>query len=136
MYGPGISIFTREAVVDTKLKGVPIAAGTLLNPEFMPNNYNEAYFEDPNSFRPERWLEDRPLAHPYAYTPFSSGSRNCIGQHFSNMMEKTVLIKLLRRYTVEIAHPESIKLLWRFFMTPDHFEAQVAKKGTDARPDR
>jgi len=34
----------------------------------------------------------------FAFFPFSSGSRNCIGQHLADMQSKIAVIHLLKRY--------------------------------------
>lgn len=57
------------------------------------------YFPDPDSFIPERFsAQNSDKIHPFAFTPFSAGPRNCIGQKFAMLEMKSTVSKVLRHF--------------------------------------
>ena len=57
------------------------------------------YFQDPNSFRPERWLRNcktkqHQVQEPNAFLPFGVGVRSCIGRRVAEMQMQFLLARV------------------------------------------
>lgn len=69
-------------------------------------------FERPDDFWPERFAKGAQptldAAGPYAYCPFSAGTRNCIGQKFAMLEMKSTLAQVLRAFEVLPGGPAPI----------------------------
>ncbi|XP_069591485.1 cholesterol 24-hydroxylase-like isoform X2 [Ranitomeya imitator] len=103
---PGTSRLSLEEIV---VEGVRIPAGS----NVMFNTYimcrMEKYFKDPLHFDPDRFHPDAPRPIANTYFPFSLGPRTCIGQVFSQMEAKVVMVKFLQRFDFELVEGQSFK---------------------------
>jgi cytochrome P450 len=96
----------REAVRDTQIGGTPVARGTtvLIVPWVM--HRDPRFFEAPEEFRPERWLDGLADRLPrLAYLPFGAGQRVCIGSSFAQIEATLVLSTLAREFSLQLADP-------------------------------
>jgi cytochrome P450 len=86
-----------------ELGGYTIEAGTAVMPAIAAIHFSPDVYEDPEAFRPERFLERQP--EPNAWIPFGGGVRRCIGAAFAQFEMKVVLRTILQR--AELRAPES-----------------------------
>ncbi|XP_053258391.1 cytochrome P450 4V2-like isoform X1 [Podarcis raffonei] len=101
---PSVPVFARKLSEECYIRGfrVPKGVDALILPFALHRDPD--VFPEPEEFRPERFFPENVAGrHPYAYVPFSAGPRNCIGQRFAQMEEKTILATILRRFSVESA---------------------------------
>jgi len=60
---------------------------------------DQRYFDAPEEFRPERWLDGLESRLPaYAYFPFGGGPRRCIGQMFALMETALIAATLAQKF--------------------------------------
>ena len=65
-------------------------------------HHSAKYWEDPETFKPERFLgEAAKKRKPYTYIPFGGGKRACIGGAMSQVENTLALSMLLRRFRPE-----------------------------------
>jgi cytochrome P450 len=91
LYPPAWGI-AREAVEDCQIAGYRVPRGSIVLMSQAVMHRDSRYFEDPDSFKPERWANGLANQLPrYAYFPFGGGQRLCIGNTFA-LMEAALLI--------------------------------------------
>ncbi|XP_025082252.1 cytochrome P450 4F4-like isoform X2 [Pomacea canaliculata] len=105
---PGVGrILTKDTLID----GHTIPAGTRVNVSFILLHRNPDVWEDPHTFRPERFeVEEAKNRNPFAFVPFSAGPRNCIGMTFASNEIRVLVARLLQRYDFapDPSHPVEV----------------------------
>ncbi|KAF9130829.1 hypothetical protein BGW39_002583 [Mortierella sp. 14UC] len=106
---PPVHTTSRVATQDDTILGYDIPKGTLIYLSIRAVQLNKDVFgEDAEEFKPERWLDPSTLTEhergstkfvtsdmTWAYLPFLSGPRNCIGSKFALIEMKVVLYHAL-----------------------------------------
>ncbi|MCI0547566.1 MAG: cytochrome P450 [Candidatus Rokubacteria bacterium] len=94
---PPAWIIGRQAVEACEIGGYPVPAGSTIYFSPWVIHRDPRWFEEPESFRPERWGDGLAERLPrYAYMPFGGGPRVCIGNRFA-MMEAVLLLAAIAR---------------------------------------
>ena len=94
--------FGREALADCEIGGYAIRAGTTVIISPWVSHRDPRYFEEPMTFRPERWANDFAAKLPrFAYIPFGGGPRICIGNRFAMMEAVLILATVAQRFQLE-----------------------------------
>ncbi|CAG7719366.1 unnamed protein product [Allacma fusca] len=109
---PIVPLFGRAVLHDFKLdEDSIIPKGAIVAFNTYSANRDPDNFPGPEEYRPERFsLENTLNRHPYAYIPFSAGSRNCIGQKFAMGEMKTILVNIFRNFQVQsLDTPDKVK---------------------------
>ncbi|APA05256.1 hypothetical protein sscle_01g000260 [Sclerotinia sclerotiorum 1980 UF-70] len=78
------------------LDGYQVPGGVTVSTQSWTIHRDPEIFPEPDSFRPERWLENKSNDMKAAYHPFGSGTRTCIGIHLARMEIWLALALFLR----------------------------------------
>jgi cytochrome P450 len=111
LYPPAWSV-GREALDDVEIGGYRLPKGSTLFMSQWVVHRDPALFEDPESFRPDRWAGDAERRLPrFAYFPFGGGPRICIGNRFAMMEATLILAALARRFSFAPTPDTKLELL-------------------------
>lgn len=111
LYPPAYAV-GREAVEDTEIGGYRVPKGTQLFAFQWATHRDPRFFEEPDSFKPERWNADVVDQIPkYAYFPFGAGPRQCIGNYFAMMEVVLLLATIGQRFRFKLDPDHKVELL-------------------------
>ncbi len=119
IHTPAPFLFLRCARVDHMIGDLEVKKGTLVGPNFMAVTHDERYFPNAEKFDPSRWKENvAGKIDPYAFTPFSAGPRNCIGQHLAIVESKIIVAEFLKKFDFKLKEGYKLKMQMRFLYEP------------------
>uniref|UniRef100_A0A182K0T9 Cytochrome P450 n=1 Tax=Anopheles christyi TaxID=43041 RepID=A0A182K0T9_9DIPT len=115
---PSAPFVSRVCTEDIEVDGYIIPQGTNFAFSIIALHRRKDFWgPDAEQFDPDRFLPERSAGrHPYAYAPFSMGSRDCIGKRYAIQGMKLMLVHLLRsfRFSTDL---EDHKMEFKFSMT-------------------
>ncbi|XP_026825706.1 probable cytochrome P450 12a5, mitochondrial [Ooceraea biroi] len=99
---PAFPYLTRLLSSPITLHGYTIPKGTFVIMANEIMSQREELFEDPEKYRPERWLNQNEHVHQeYSYLPFGGGVRSCLGKDLAEIQMMLLTAKLVREFTIE-----------------------------------
>lgn len=105
---PPAWIITRRALADDEVCGYRIPAGSLVVTSPYVTHHLPQYWDDPEAFRPERFLPEKAAERPrFAFYPFGGGPRLCIGNQFAMVEAGIIIASVAQRYRLRpvAGHP-------------------------------
>ncbi|MEA5593819.1 cytochrome P450 [Rivularia sp. UHCC 0363] len=96
----------RMAVDRVEVAGEKFDSGTVLVPCIYLAHRQEATYQQPDKFIPERFLNQKFSA--FEYLPFGGGYRGCIGSAFAMYEMKLILATILSRFKLELAEQKPV----------------------------
>ena len=66
---------------------------------------HHAYWTDPAAFNPARFMPDAPPPPRFAFMPFGTGPRICVGAQFAMAEAVLVLASLVQRFRITLNEP-------------------------------
>jgi cytochrome P450 len=108
---PAAWMFARVAREDVEIRGhlLPKGAQLWISPYVV--QHDPRWYDAPEMFDPERWLDGRTAnLHKHAFFPFGGGPRICIGNSFARMESALLLATICQRFRLHVIDPSTIAL--------------------------
>jgi cytochrome P450 len=115
---PVTPLLARRLTAPVTLRGYEVPAGTYLVLNAFIAQRHPDYWPDPDTFRPERFLDKDRKVDPYAWIPFGGGARRCIGMSFALLEMRVVLATLFSTLRLSPAGKPAALTLRSFLFAP------------------
>ena len=135
LYPPAWAI-VRKSVEDSEIGGYRVPAGATLMMSQWVMHRDPRYYDEPERFNPDRWLDERSKRAPkFAYFPFGGGPRTCIGASFAAMEAVLVLAAMAQRYQIRVAPDYPVEPMPTMTLRPRHgIKVVLTRRGENSIP--
>ncbi|MFZ5819770.1 MAG: cytochrome P450 [Chloroflexota bacterium] len=117
---------TRELFEPSSVCGFDLPAGTNVFVSSWVTQRNSRYFDMPERFQPERFLQ--PIT-PWTYFPFGGGAHTCLGRPLSLVELPYLAALVVHLFDVQFLQGNNIQLHYRIGLTPNgHIPARVHRR--------
>ena len=120
---PVVVAVLRKLTEPVELGGYELPAGLTVVPSIHLIHRDPTIYPEPESFRPERFLETPPGT--YTWIPFGGGVRRCLGAAFAQQEMAIVLRELVSRRTIRPANPAAERSFRRAITETPRHNAEV-----------
>ena len=123
---PPVAVLGREATEDVVVGDYLIPQDTVVIVSQWVMHHSPEYFDEPETFNPERWLEtpgEQPLEKRLprgVYFPFGDGPRVCIGKGFALMEAVLILATIAQKYQFNLEPGHKIIPQSSITLRPEH----------------
>jgi len=98
---PPATFTERQASEDVSIDNgdgsqIHVKQGDVINIPIYTMHRDPAYWNDPESYNPERFMESNPSFHKYSYLPFGAGPRDCIAKSLAYLEAKVAILHAVR----------------------------------------
>ncbi|KIJ46004.1 hypothetical protein M422DRAFT_46325 [Sphaerobolus stellatus SS14] len=97
----------RTVLEDTVLEGhdgqpIRLHKGEIIMADITSMHYNQQYFEDPHTFKFDRFVKSKgdTIFQQKVFLPFGSGTHVCIGRHYAQHVIRVFMISLFHFYDI------------------------------------
>jgi cytochrome P450 len=113
---PGLG---RCAAEPDEIQGRPIPRKAIVIPSQWLVHRHPDYWDEPDQFRPERFLPDHAATRPkFAYFPFGGGPRACIGNTFAMVEGALIIAGLSQRFRFRAVDENEAAIDMTFVLKP------------------
>jgi cytochrome P450 len=118
---PAAWAVSRQVQKDVPLGPYQLKKGQVIFVNTYGIHHDSRYYPDPERFDPERFHPENEANIPkYAYIPFGGGPRVCIGNAFSLMESRLLLVTLAQRFRLSLAPDFAVVPERQFTLRPKH----------------
>jgi cytochrome P450 len=119
LYPPAFWI-VREAIGRDRCGTVDVPRGAMVLVSPWVLGRHARYWDDPHAFDPSRFLPGAPAAARFAYLPFGTGPRICIGAQIAMPMAMLMVAGLVQRFRLSVESAEPVLPVCVITTRPDH----------------